>query len=348
MKKAKSFYLLVFVLSISLVACGGTEKGVTTTENEKPSETGDRNDAAYTFQIGLTNPEGSPEVEGAHKFAELVAEKSDGQIRIEVFSNGALGGERDMLEGMKMGAPEMVVTGDAVFGMFTPQYTAFTMPFLIEDTEHLDNVLLGEIGEEVNEAFHEVLNAKMLSVWHRGPRNLSAKREIKTPDDLNHMKLRVPETPMSIAAWEVLGANPTPMAFTELFVALEQNTVEGQENPLELIYNAKFYEVQSHVMLTEHLVAPFLVMMNNDKFNELPENLQNALLEALEEARLFVNDLVADSDEKYIELLKEEGVEIVEVDRDAFKKKIEESGLAERFEKEWASNIVERIRDAKE
>ncbi|NEU31076.1 TRAP transporter substrate-binding protein [bacterium LRH843] len=340
--------IMLFVFSIALVACGGNSSNTSSTvsPNETDSKEEEKGQGSYTIDIGYINATGSETDLGANRFKELIEERTNGDVTVNIFPDSHLGGERDMLEGMKLQTVDVVITGDALFGMFAPEYGGISLPFLVKDTDHLDRVLDGEIGQEIDGVIRETLNSRILDYWHRGPRNLTANKEINSPDGLSGMKLRVPELPLIVEAWKVLGANPTPMAFNELFVALEQGTVDGQENPLDMIYTSKLHEVQTHVMITEHLVAPMIVVMNNDKFESFPEDIQTKIEEAFEEAGTYQKQLVKDNEAEYLKKIVDDGTIIVEeVDRDAFSKKIQESDLEKKFEKEWVPGLIDRIRE---
>ncbi len=341
---------MVFLLSLVLMACGGNTN-TSAPENDTNNSSADKeptstNTGTYTIDIGYINATGSETDLGANRFKELIEERTNGEVTVNIFPDAHLGGERDMLEGMKLQTVDMVITGDALFAMFAPEYGGVSLPFLIKDTDHLDRVLYGDIGNEINEVIHQTLNSRILDFWHRGPRNLTANKEVLTPDDLNGMKLRVPEMPLIVEAWKALGANPTPMAFDELFVALEQGTVDGQENPLDMIYTSRLHEVQTHTMITEHLVAPMIVVMNNDKFESFPEEIQTQIEEAIKEAGTYQKQLVKENEAEYFKKMQEEGVNMVEnVDRESFRKKIEESDVQQKFENEWVPNLLDRIRE---
>ncbi|MET3504632.1 TRAP transporter substrate-binding protein [Halalkalibacter oceani] len=351
--KAKFFFTVMALLfAFLLTACGGSSD--TQTEADPGADAGDQGEEApaegggsYSIDIGYINATDSETDLGAQKFKELIEERTGGELTVNIFANAQLGGERDLLEGMSLQTVDMVITGDAIFGMFAPEYSGLSLPFLIKDTDHLDRVLDGEVGDEINAAINESLNSRILDYWHRGPRNLTANTEIRTPDDLNGMKLRVPEIPLVVEAWKILGANPTPMAFDQLYVALEQKTVDGQENPLDMIYTSKLHEVQNYVMTTQHLIAPMVVVINNDTFESFPEEMQAQVVEAIEEAGTYQKQLVKENEEIYRQLIIDDGTTIIDdVDRDAFAKKLEESNIVEQFQGEWAPDLVERIRAA--
>ncbi len=241
----------------------------------------------------------------------------------------------------------MTIVGDIVFSTFAPEYGGLAQPYLFRDQEHLRKVLDGEIGKEINEQISKNAGATVLGWWDRSPRNLTARKEIKTPEDLGGMKLRTPEIANILDSWKALGANPTPMAFTELFTALEQKVVDGQENPVDLVYTNKFYEVQTHIMKTEHLIAPFVLMVNSKKLESLPPDLQKAIKDAAVEAGKFQSEVTKKSEQEYFKKLQEAGMKVVEVDKTLFAKKLEASKVEEKYAEKWAPDLLKRVREVK-
>lgn len=324
--------LFAFLLSMSIIFTGYASAA-----DEK----------ATVFKLANVNPKNSPVGQGVDKFAELVAKGTNGKMKITTYHDGVLGGEKQTLDSMKFGAVEMTVVGDIVFSAFAPEYGGLATPYLFRDTAHLRKVLRGDIGKEINAAIKKNANSTVLDWWDRSPRNLTARKEIKTPDDLSGMKLRTPQIPNILDSWKALGANPTPMAFTELFTALEQKVVDGQENPVDLIYTSKFFEVQSHLMKTEHMIAPYCLMVNSNKFEALPKDVQAVIKNAALEAGKFVQDLTKEKEQDYFKKLQAAGMKIVEVDKSLFAKKLEAAKVEDKYADKWAPNLLKRIRDVK-
>jgi tripartite ATP-independent transporter DctP family solute receptor len=321
-----------FLLSISAIFSG-------------PASSAD--EKATVFKLAHVNPKTSPVGQGADKFAELVAKGTNGKVKIDVYHGGTLGPEKQVLDSLKFGAVEMTVVGDIVFSAFAPEYGGLATPYLFRDAEHLRKVLRGDIGKEINARISTNAKCTVLSWWDRSPRNLTARKEIKTPEALAGMKLRTPEIANILDSWKALGANPTPMAFTELFTALEQKVVDGQENPVDLIYTSKFNEVQSHLMKTEHMIAPYVLMANSNKLERMPQDVQKAIKDAAVEAGKFVQEVTQKTEQEYFKKLQESGMKIVEVDKSLFAKKLEAAKVEEKYADKWAPNLLKRIRDVK-
>ncbi len=288
---------------------------------------------------------GGPAHEAAEYFAKLVEEKTAGRVRVKLYPSAQLGNDRELAEGLSIGSVDLVLGGTAPIGWYLPQYGAIEAPFAFRDYEHLDHVLHGEIGREIATAFADQRGILILDWWHRGPRYLTTtNRKVTTLADLAGLKLRVPELPTYIEAWRILGTNPTPITYSEIFMALKQGIVEGQENPLEVIYTSSFHEAQRYVMKTEHLLGVFMLMTNRYTFDCLTSEQQTAVREAAVEAGRKEHELMVQYDEEFARKLQEAGMEFVEVDREAFRKPVVKE-LPKKFEKEWVPNLFQRIAD---
>lgn len=333
--------LLLVILS---VGCGGQEAA--NSADTSASSANKKGDAGKVYELKLGhNVTVDSEVDkGAKKFKELVEAKTNGRVKVTVFPSAQLGSEIDMVKNMGMGAIDIVIPGDGAFGTYLPEYQGLVLPFLIGSLDHMDRVYNGEIGAEIDKILKEKVKSRMLAVWHRGPRNLTANKEVLSPNDLKGMKLRVTTIPLVVDSWKAIGANPTPIAFGELFVALQQGTVDAQENPLDLIYTSKFYEVQKNVMLTEHTYSPWLFLVNNDVYEGFPDDIRKQFDEAVKEATAYQNQLVKDSQEEYKKKLQENGMKIVNVDKESFKKKYMESGIEAELKKKAAPDLFDRVR----
>lgn len=230
---------------------------------------------------------------GAVKFAELVNEKTDGRMEIAVFPGGALGGDRDVAEAISVGTLQMgLVSG--VLGNFYPPIDVLEIGFLIESKDHLREVIYGEIGTDIAEGMRDATGIRVLDWWERMPRLLTTNREVNRIEDLARLNIRVPEITAYLRTWEALGANPTPIAFPELYDALRLGVVDAQENPADLIYTTSFYEVVTNLVITNHLHNYILLLVNDDYFDGLPADIQAAIEEAAAEATAYQNQIVTD------------------------------------------------------
>jgi tripartite ATP-independent transporter DctP family solute receptor len=281
--------------------------------------------------------------EAAQLFAKLVEEKTDGSLTVKLFPSGQLGTDRSLAEDLIAGDIDLVVGGTAPIGWYIGQYACIEAPFIFRDYEHMDQVLHGPIGEEITDAFVEAKGVRILGWWHRGPRYLTTtERKITSLDDLEGLKLRVPELPTYIETWRILGANPTPITYSEMYMALKQGVVEGQENPLEAIYTESLYDVQKYIHNTRHLLGVYIMMTNDRMFQSLTEEQRTALREATAEAGQREHELMVKYDDEFVTKLKAEGCQFVDVDTDPWRKRVH-AELPKRFEDVWAPGIFERI-----
>jgi tripartite ATP-independent transporter DctP family solute receptor len=310
MKKVWLVGLLAFVL-VLVAACGGgnaSSSGDTAT-TEKKADTGD----SKVMKIGSPDKAEVAMGKAMYKFKELVEEKTDGSITVEVFPDSQLGGERDIVEGIQLGTIQGGPMGTSVLSNFVPKVNLFSLPFVFPTTEDAIRVLDGPLGQETLDDL-EQLGMISFGFWINGARNLTNNEgAIKFPEDLGGMKVRTMENDIQLDLWKELGASPTPMAFSELFGALQQGVVDGQENPYSVIAAAKFSEVQKYITETEHLlgVNPFIV--NKNWYEGLSEEEQIAIKESADEAREFQREEKEKEDAEFKQQLIEQGMEITEL-----------------------------------
>ncbi|MBC2860539.1 TRAP transporter substrate-binding protein [Stappia sp. 28M-7] len=248
----------------------------------------------------------------ATKFKELVAERSDGKITVEIFPNATLGDERTLLEGMQIGTVDMGVITNGPVSNFLEEMAVFELPFLFPSPEAAYKVLDGEIGQELLDRLSEV-NLKGLAYAERGFRNLTnSKRPINTPADLSGLRVRVMENPVYIDSFRELGADAIPMAWTEALTAMQQGTIDGQENPVGVVYSFKLNETQTNMTMTRHTYAPAIFVMGMPKWNELSEETQQIVRQAAQEAAEYERALNARLEGEQLQALKDAGMTVVE------------------------------------
>ncbi len=200
------------------------------------------------------------------EFAKKVAQRTGNAVQIEVFSGGQLGNDTKILEAVKLGAIDLVMTGNPFFSSFAPEMNVLDLPYLFRDYEHAYKVVDGPIGAELLRAV-ERNGMKGIGSLEIGFRNVTnSKRPVRVPDDMKGLKIRTTPNPAHLLAFRLLGANPVPMAFTEVYLALKTGTVDGQENPITLIQAMKFYEVQKYLSLTQHAYTVANVVMNAKRY----------------------------------------------------------------------------------
>lgn len=263
---------------------------------------------------------------GALKFKELVEKNSGGRIEVKIYPNEQLGKEKDLVTSIQTGTADMGIFGETLTTFGADKTIFMATPYLLRDAAHLHKVAGGEMGKEIEAQVLEKAKLRVLGYMERGPRELTSSRAVKTPDDLKGMKIRLPNVPIFLAAWEALGAKPIPMAFSEVFTSLQQGTIEGQENPYALIASAHFYEVQKYLNKTSHVRGWIYVCIGEKRFASLPDDLKKVVLDAGKEMQAYENKLFLEEEGKLEKLLKEK-MTFVDVDQAAFAKIASEAVL---------------------
>ncbi|WP_116082451.1 TRAP transporter substrate-binding protein [Tropicimonas sp. IMCC34011] len=260
----------------------------------------------------------------AERFAELVSERTGGKIEVEIFPNATLGDERTLLEGMQIGSIDMGVITNGPVSNFLPEMAVFELPFLFPSNEDAYEVLDGEIGQELLDRL-ETVNLKGLAYAERGFRNLTnSVRPVASPDDMGGLRIRVMENPVYIDTFRELGANAIPMAWTEALTAMQQSTIDGQENPVNVVHSFKLDETQNYMTMTRHSYAPAIFVMGQPAWNKVPEEAHDVLVEAARDASAHEREVNAEMEAQQLDELRERGMEIdLEPDLDAFKAQIQ-------------------------
>ena len=248
----------------------------------------------------------------AMKFEELVEERTAGKLDIELYPNATLGDERTLLEGMQIGTVDMGVITNGPVANFLEEMAVFELPFLFPSPEAAYEVLDGEIGQELLDRLSEV-NLKGLAYAERGFRNLTnSERAVESPEDIDGLRIRVMENPVYVDTFRELGANAVPMAWTEALTAMQQGTIDGQENPVNVIHSFKLHETQDHMTLSRHTYAPALFVMGMPAWNKLPEAAQSVIEQAAQEAAEHERRVNAEMEAEQLTALREAGMQIVE------------------------------------
>lgn len=274
--------------------------------------------AETVVNIGHGVQTGHPTHIGLMKLAELVQERSNGEVVIKVYPDRQLGEEREMVEGLQLGTVEMTVVSTGPVVNFLPEAGILDLPFLFKDSAHAYKVFDGDIGQELLRKFDEV-DMVGLAVWENGWRHLSSKKPVTSPADLAGMKLRTMQNPIHMRAFEEFGASPVPMAWGEVFTSLGQGVIDGQENPITIFYTNSLWEVQSDIALTGHVYGPHMFLASKSVWESWPEEVRNVILEALPEATAFQRSESARLEAEQKTKLAEQGVKITEIDTAPFR-----------------------------
>ncbi|OIJ22298.1 ABC transporter substrate-binding protein [Anaerobacillus alkalidiazotrophicus] len=343
MKKKLGLMLSTAVLAIGLVACGGGSQS-STTETD-PSL--DAKVETKTMRAGIGLNDQHPQYKGLLKFKEIVEEKTEGAIKVETYHSGQLGDDRTMIEGLQLGSQEITIPSTAVIANFVPEFAVFDIPFLFPNEEVADAVLGGEVGEGLLDKL-AAQNLVGLGYWENGFRDLTnSVRPVATAEDFRGLKIRTMENQLHLEAFRALGANPTPMAFTELFAAMQQKTVDGQENPYSTIYLQKYFEVQEYVSNTHHIYSPWTFLVSKPFFDGLTPEQQEIVTEAAYAAGAYQREMNREAGAEYLANLQEEGMIFTEITPEARQEMVDlVQPVIEKFTDQIGRETVEAVFDA--
>jgi tripartite ATP-independent transporter DctP family solute receptor len=302
--------------------------------------------AQTTMKISISTAQNSHQGVAIDTFAKEVEARTAGRYKIQTFYNGALGGERESIEAVQLGTQELTFSSTGPIPNFVPETKILDVPFLFRDKAHARAVLDGPIGQEMLTKF-DAKGFKALAWAENGFRHMTnSKRDVKTPEDLKGLKMRTMENPVHIAAYKGLGIITTPMAFPEVFTALQQGTVDGQENPLSVILSAKFAQVQKHLTLTGHVYSPCIFLMNKAAFDKLSPADKTAFLEAAKIGTKANRDRVDQDDANGVKELRAQGMTVIEnIDKARFVAML--APVNAQFEKDFGKANIDRIRNYK-
>jgi tripartite ATP-independent transporter DctP family solute receptor len=302
--------------------------------------------AQTVMRISISTAQNSHQGVAIDTLAKEVEKRTNGRYKIQAFYGGALGAEREAVEAVQLGTQELTWTSTGPIPNFVPEVKIFDVPFLFRDYAHARAVMDGPIGQEMLKKF-ESKGIKALAWGENGFRHMTnSKRAVNAPEDLKGLKMRTMENPVHIQAYKGFGIIPTPMAFTEVFTALQQGTVDGQENPLSVITANKFEQVQKHLTLTGHVYSPGVFLMTKATFDKLSPADQQHFLEAAKVAAKANRDRV-DSDERTaVNDLRSKGMQVVDkLDKSKFQAAL--TPVFADFEKQFGKTNLDKIKAVK-
>ncbi len=310
MKRLLAGLLIASVLVAPLVAAGKTDTASKDTASaEYPS---------MVLKLGHIGDPGHPYSKGADYFAELISKKSNGKIIIKNYHSSQLGDQKTLIEGLVYGTIDMALVGTAALGQFQPQISLFDLPFLFEDLDHAYKSL-DTVGMDLGKPL-EAKGIKLLGYMENGVRHMTNNvRPIKSPADVKGLKIRVQTNKIHVAMIKAMGGSPTPMSLGELYTAMQQGAVDGQENPAAHIFTQRYYEVNKYASRTAHCYAPEPVLISMVKWNQFPQNVKDLFVSCANEAIAWQRKLSSDNDENLWNQIKATGkMEVIEVDRKPF------------------------------
>ncbi|WP_026703173.1 TRAP transporter substrate-binding protein [Salibacterium aidingense] len=346
--KRVGMFAVSAVLLLGLTACGEESSGGEKQEdgNGSSAEGETSAEAEYEITFGHVVSPNTAKGQAAEHFGELLEEKTGGHIEVEVLPDSQLGSDREIIEQMQSGTVEMNAPFTGVLPSFAPEYQVFDLPYLFEDKDHAFDAMHGELGEKLNGYIQEA-GVKVLGYWDGGFKHFTnSERPIETPDDMNGLKMRASQSPLISAQFDALNAGGVSIDFSELYTSLQQGTVDGQENPLSNIVTQNFYEVQDYMTYSGHGYMGYVLMISDQFYQELPEELQQAVDEAAEETTEWQWEKAAEDEEEYRQVVEESDMEITELteeQKQQFMEATEEVYDVYREEVEDADDIIELV-----
>jgi tripartite ATP-independent transporter DctP family solute receptor len=277
------------------------------------------------------------------RIGKNLAEKTKGEVIIQAYPGGQLGSSHDMIEAVSMGMQELVIEGSGNIGSYLPSISILESPYVWRDADHVSKTIDGPIGQEYSKQLIDKAGMRIMGAFYYGSRHItSTSREVRHPADLKGFKLRVPENEVFLAMADSWGAKPTPMTLNELYLALKQNVVDGQENPLPTIESSKFDEVQKYLILTGHIITPLVVLMNEAAYQKLSEPQKKALHEAMAEGIAWNNQEIQKREAELAEIFEKRGMTVIRPDREEFRKPVLDV-VPKKFESIWGKGMWDRI-----
>ncbi|RBW70680.1 TRAP transporter substrate-binding protein [Bacillus taeanensis] len=332
MKKILNFSLLLCILLLG--ACSG--------------QASDSNkDGTKTMKLAVATSKDRSLTQGLYKFEEIVEKETNGSIDVEVYPDGQLGGDRVVFEGLKIGSIQGTTMSTGPIASFESRFTVFDLPYLFKDETEAYEVLDGSIGEELLNDLPEQ-GVIGLNYWENGFRQLTNNvREVKTVGDIKGLKIRTLENELHVDMWKELGANPTPIPYPELFTALEQRIVDGQENPAGNITTGNFYEVQKYLTKTNHIYNASVFMISEKFWNTLSDEEKEIVTKAAEEAKEYQRELNQQESEDAYAFLAAEGMVVTELGEEELQKMFEAvQPVYEKYSSEIGEEFVSKLLEA--
>ncbi|MBQ3290931.1 MAG: DctP family TRAP transporter solute-binding subunit [Mogibacterium sp.] len=344
MKKKFLALLMMAVLVFALAACGGGS------DSGSAEGSGDSNEFAggqtFTIKIGHSDTTTNLINVSLENFAAYVEEQSGGAVQVDIYAAEQLGSNAEMAEMIEMGSLDAMMMPQGQEATLAPKINTLGLPFLFDDYESVYKVLDSDIGTELvaDLADHNMIQ---LAYWENGLRQTTnSKRPLNSSADFKGLKIRTPEDAMTMAIFNALGASPSPLAFSELYLALQQGTFDGQENPVSNIYANNFQDVQKYLAMTNHKYECKNMIFSLTSWNKYPEDVQNLLLEAAKTYGDEHRKAIVDSQDQMLKELEEAGMEVTYPDTEELKAAT--ASVYDDFyaQNDWAKDLVERIQAA--
>jgi tripartite ATP-independent transporter DctP family solute receptor len=277
--------------------------------------------------------------------AEEIAKRTGGRYQIEVFPASTLGKETDINQALSLGTVDIIYTGMAFAGRVYPPMSIASGPFIFRDYHHWQAFREGPVFREVAKGYEDKSGHKIVGYTYYGQRHLTSNKMVNKPEDMKGMKLRVPDAPLFVMFPRAVGANPTPIAFAEVYLALQNGTVDAQENPLPTIEAKKFYEVQKYIVLTGHITESLVTIVAGDTWKKLSDADKKIFSDVLWEASTRATNQIADAEQKLVAEFEKRGKTVVRVDRGPFIQAVQKAVTAP--DAPWPKELYDRVQAIK-
>ena len=313
MKKAISM-LLAVVMIFALCACGSSTSATTSDSSTAATDTTSSTEPEYSWKLAMPFNEGSSTYDAAKVFADTLEEISGGKVHVDLYPGSQLGTSEEVEEGLAYGTCDVVFESIASLGNWSDLANLDAYPYLYSSLDHFLAVWQGELGDQIREEIGASNDFKLIGALYRGARIVTSTKELDCLADFKNFKIRTPTQAMYVKTWEALGAMSTPLPMSDVFTAIQQGTVDGQENPIAESYNYGFYDICPYVIKTNHVYSQCTFIFNKTKFDALPEEVQGWVEEAVKAAEDYKNTYTVTEEAEYYAKWEEAGATIIEVD----------------------------------
>jgi TRAP-type transport system periplasmic protein len=333
-KFLKSKYLrvlLVAVIGLSLVLAGCSGK-----KDEKKAATNEK----VVIKIAYENNPGEPIDLAVKEWARLFKEKTNGRGELQLYPSSQLGSKKDIIEQMKLGSNIITIADGGFFADYVPDFGIMMGPYLGKDYNDIFKLTKTDWFKDLSTKLEGKGYHIVTSNWLYGTRHMVVNKPVKTPADLQGLKIRVPNNKIQIEALKAMGATPTPMPLAEVYPALTQGVIDGAENPIPVLYGQKHHEPAKYLIMTGHLDNVSQWIIGQKYYEKMPADIQKALIESGDEAGNFMTQQIEKAEKETIEKMKTEGVTVIEVDRNLFREATK--GVYTKFP-EWTPGLYDKV-----
>ena len=302
-----------------------------------------------TLKFGHPYNVAHPLSQGAQRFADLVKERSGGKINVQIFPDGTIGSSRDLVEAMRINVVDIALVPTTNVSSFFPKLDIFYLPFIFRDRHHAYAVSDGKVGKEMFEEMRKKIGIRTLAMYESGFRTITTRdKKIVSPNDMKGVKFRVINNPLNVATFAALGANPTPMALSEVFTGLQQGTVDGQDNPVGNVKAFGFDKVQKYITLSNHQWAGIMFLVNDRKYRNFPKSVQDLLQSTAIETQNWEREEINKVEEKLLSEMEADGMTVTRLTPEqsaAFKEKM--SAVWKKYGGKIGDDLVKSVVDTK-